>query len=505
MGTINQIKAKLLELEGGKFQRLCDDWLHRKGYENINAIGMSQINDRVVKGTPDSLLIQSNGQYIFAEYTVQQNRLVQKLQKDISKCFDEKKTGILNKQISEIIICYLDKLSTHEINHLNSLCLNNEVKLSLYGIDTLALSIQNNFPVLSELYLGLSLDTGQLLSIDDFVNRYGKNEFTTSIDNKILFQSEALKQCAYFLEEGRFLLISGSSGVGKTLFSVELLKIIKNQTPQLKVYCIFDKGADLNRDITAYFSEPGDYLIFIDDANRLDNRLDYILHYLNELDNTRTFRIIATVRDYAREPVITKVSQYTQINEHIIQPLSDEQIKKLIIELFDIKNSEYQLRIQEIAKGNARLAIMAAKVAIKTQQIESIQNVTSLYDDYFGQNESVKDIIENKKLMTTACAISFFRKIDKLNDSQMSYVQNVFGIQIDEFWEFVNILNKKELVDLYEDEVVRISDQVLSTYLFYLSVFEKKIIPFSKIVNNFYPELNNKIVDALNPIISAFD
>ncbi|HEM0302999.1 TPA: hypothetical protein U0T42_003137, partial [Legionella pneumophila] len=229
------------------------------------------------------------------------------------------------------------------------------------------------------------------------------------------------------------------------------------------------KGADLNRDITAYFSEPGDYLIFIDDANRLDNRLDYILHYLNELDNTRTFRIIATVRDYAREPVITKVSQYTQINEHIIQPLSDEQIKKLIIELFDIKNSEYQLRIQEIAKGNARLAIMAAKVAIKTQQIESIQNVTSLYDDYFGQNESVKDIIENKKLMTTACAISFFRKIDKLNDSQMSYVQNVFGIQIDEFWEFVNILNKKELVDLYEDEVVRISDQVLSTYLFYLS------------------------------------
>ena len=505
MATINQIKAKLLELEGGIFQRLCDDWLHRKGYENINAIGMSQINDRVVKGTPDSLLIQPNGQYIFAEYTAKQSRLLHKLQDDISKCLDEKKTGILNKQISEIIICYLDKLSTHEINHLNNLCLSNEVKLSLYGIDTIALSIQNNFPVLSELYLGLSLDTGQLLSIEDFVNRYGKNEFTTSIDNKILFQSEALKQGAYFLEEGQFLLISGSSGLGKTLFSVELLKIIKNQNPQLKVYCIFDKGADLSRDITAYFSEPGDYLVFIDDANRLDNRLDYILHYLNETGNARTFRIIATVRDYAREPIITKVSQYTKINEHNIQPLSDEQIKELIIELFDIKNPAYQLRIQEIAKGNPRLAVMAAKVAIQTQQIESIQNVTSLYDDYFGQNESVKSVIENEKLMITACAISFFRKIDKLNDSQMSYVQNVFGIQIDEFWELVNILNKKELVDLYENEVVRLSDQVLSTYLFYLSVFEKKIVPFSKIVSNFYPELNNKIVDALNPIISAFD
>ena len=47
MGTINEIKSKLLELEGGAFQRLCDDWLFRKGYENINAIGMMQATDRV--------------------------------------------------------------------------------------------------------------------------------------------------------------------------------------------------------------------------------------------------------------------------------------------------------------------------------------------------------------------------------------------------------------------------------------------------------------------------
>ena len=65
MAIINQIKAKLLELDGGTFQRLCDDWLHRKGYENINAIGMMQITDRVVKGTPDCLLIQPDGRYIF--------------------------------------------------------------------------------------------------------------------------------------------------------------------------------------------------------------------------------------------------------------------------------------------------------------------------------------------------------------------------------------------------------------------------------------------------------
>ena len=61
MASINQIKSKLLEMEGGAFQRLCDDWLHWKGYENINSIGMMQATNKVVQGTPDSLILQENG------------------------------------------------------------------------------------------------------------------------------------------------------------------------------------------------------------------------------------------------------------------------------------------------------------------------------------------------------------------------------------------------------------------------------------------------------------
>ena len=79
MSSHNLIKSKLTELEGGKFQRLCDDWLHRKGYENINPIGMMNTTDRVVKGTPDCLFMQKNGKYIFSEYTVQQARLANML------------------------------------------------------------------------------------------------------------------------------------------------------------------------------------------------------------------------------------------------------------------------------------------------------------------------------------------------------------------------------------------------------------------------------------------
>jgi hypothetical protein len=110
MGSQYQIKSKLLEMEGGKFQRLCDDWLYRKGFENINPIGMMKTTDRVVKGTPDCLFMQEDGIYIFSEYTVQQERLAKKLEDDIGKCFDEVKTGIPIDKISGIIICYWSEI-----------------------------------------------------------------------------------------------------------------------------------------------------------------------------------------------------------------------------------------------------------------------------------------------------------------------------------------------------------------------------------------------------------
>ncbi|MBB5187980.1 hypothetical protein HNQ57_002258 [Zhongshania antarctica] len=505
MAKLNQIKSKLLELEVGVFQRLCDDWLHRKGYENINPIGMMQTTDRVVKGTPDTLLIQKDGKYIFSEYTVQQDRLLKKISDDIDKCLDEGKTGIKIDQIGEIIVCYLGRLTTSEINQLNQKCISLSIVPTLCGLDSIAFGIKNCYPILSEEYLGLSLDTGQILSTDDFVARYGNNNLTTPIDNKLLFQDELLDHGCSLLEKSKFLLVTGSAGVGKTLFSVNLLNEMCKKDPSLKAYCVFDKGADLVRDLQIHFSETGNYLILIDDANRLDSRIDYLLHYINESDASRNYRMVATVRDYAVDSVIEKANKVTSINELVVNKLSNEQIKNLLEELFNIKNFEYQQRIQDIADGNARLAIMAARVAVEKQSIQSIQNVATLYDDYFGNNDGVKEIIGNPSLLLTACAISLFRKVDKLNEDQMSIVRDLFRIQGSAFWDYVQHLHKLEIVDLYEDEVVRMSDQVLSSYLFYSAVFQKKIISLSTIVKNIFPRFKSAIADALNPVIRAFD
>jgi hypothetical protein len=61
------------------------------------------------------------------------------------------------------------------------------------------------------------------------------------------------------------------------------------------------------------------------------------------------------------------------------------------------------------------------------------------------------------------------------------------------------------MVDMYENEVVRISDQVLSTYLFYSALFKEKVLDFSDILQNYFPNFRSKINDTLYPTISAFD
>jgi hypothetical protein len=54
-----------------------------------------------------------------------------------------------------------------------------------------------------------------------------------------------------------------------------------------------------------------------------------------------------------------------------------------------------------------------------------------------------------------------------------------------------------EVLDMFENEVVKISDQILSTYLFYLVFFKKKLIDFSILINDndLFPQYKQRLID----------
>src|SRR5262249_12888542 len=125
-------------------------------------------------------------------------------------------------------------------------------------------------------------------------------------------------------------------------------------------------------------------------------------------------------------------------------------------------------RIAEISLGNPRLAVMAAQVAIRENTLQSIRDVSTLYDEYFHSIRQDLQELEGKALLKVAGLIAFFRVVDRSDEDLFYLIGEAFNISAEEFWEAAERLHELELVDIYENEVVKIADQILAVYLFYL-------------------------------------
>ncbi|MEG4023917.1 nSTAND3 domain-containing NTPase [Microcoleus sp. S13C4] len=504
MSKINQIQTKLTELDGGAFQKLADAYLHKKGYEQINSLGSVIGADKVRKGTPDTLMPLPNGKYVFAEYTTQQSGIYEKLKKDLDKCFDEEKTGIAVEKIDEVVICYTSTLKTSELDLLREQCQKLGVNLNIFGIDTLSYDLYQKYPGIARDFLGIEVDTRQILTPDDFVTAYDKNAIATPLSTTFHFREEELAQVLQELEESNLVVVSGKPGVGKSRFVLECCDRFVAVHPEYKVQCIFLRGVDIFEDLRVYFAEPGSYLIFVDDANRV-SRFEYFIQLLHDQREDQQIKVIATVRDYALEQVREVARSYQDWKNLELHPLEEQQIKQLVKDEYGIINHLYSDRIVKIAKGNPRLAIMAAAVAKRENTLESISNVSSLYDEYYGSIRRDIEELGDENILKAAGIVAFFRTVDYSNKEMMGAIEEAFGIPQEVFWTAVRRLDGLEVLDMYENEVVRTSDQVLATYFFYLAFFKNRSLDFAALIKHFFPRLQYRLVDVLNPVLNTFD
>ncbi len=112
---------------------------------------------------------------------------------------------------------------------------------------------------------------------------------------------------------------------------------------------------------------------------------------------------------------------------------------------------------------------MAAQVALCEQRLDSIADVSALYDEYFSSITRDLDELGDQNLLGAAGIISFFGFLDRTVQDRFNKVAVSFGISGHELWRNMLKLHELEVVDLYENEIAKMSDQVLSTYLFYRS------------------------------------
>lgn len=505
MSKIIQIERALRAVNGATFQRICDAVLYRKGYEQLNSIGTAIGADKVATGTPDTLVVRPDGTYVFVEYTTQKTKLLKKLQDDLENCFDEAKTGVPVERISEVVLCHTSRLSADQQEALSEDVRSRGSRLVIIGLSELSQALTHHFPGIAKEHLGVKIDTGQIVTPDEFTQSYGRSPLATPLDTRFSHREDEIEEAVSALADKDVLLLTGPAGVGKTRLGIEVLQRFCASDWDFEPRCIFNRGADLFDDLRVHFYAPGKYILMVDDANRLSG-LDYILQLLTEPRSDRTIKIVVTVRSYAAEKIREHASRFARPAEVPVERLTDEEIRGLVQNATDVRHPLFLERIAAVARGNPRLALMAAELAIRENSLASIGDVSSLYDEYFSSIRQDLAELADGRYLQVAGITSFFRAIDRSQTEQMDLISQEFDVSADVFWAGALDLHDMEILDVYEDEVVRISDQVLSSYLFYLAFFKERVLGLTALFGpNLFPRMRARLVDSLNPVVETFN
>lgn len=501
MTEITDVKSRIIQLSPAMFEQFCSTLLYKEGHRNIYEIGIKAGTGKTKTGNPDTYFRQDNGKYTFVVFTTQQNNIYDKLLEDISKCFNLVDEELPVEKIETIICCHTSSnLKVIEDNKLHEFCNKKGVNLEVYGIDKIANLVYNDHPELMR-SLNLSINTNQILPIDDFVKLNDNNLMTAPLNTVFHFRDEELQNIINSLKTNSVVIIGGKSGVGKTRLALEVAKSYE-KTGDYKIFCVKSNNLEIYNDLVSKIKKGENYLFIVDDANEL-KQFNLILEYVNKHSDNYHVKIIATIRDYIKQEVINLVKEYTSPITIDITKFTDDEIKKLIENNFGIRNNLYVEQIIRISEGIPRFAYMAGKLAVDKQNLSSISDASQLYENYYKKYMS--KLLETDRAVLITAGILAFNKSIKLQDLEFFKECLIkLGISISDFKNAIDKLNRIEFIDVKKGKVAIFDDQCLSNYMLYYVFLDEQLIKISDIIKVFYIYSRSRTIEALNTILNIF-
>lgn len=505
MSRLQSIENALASINETVFQELCDSFLilRNDNYRTFSRVGSQSGKQKTTKGTPDTFYLLPNGQYVFVEYSTNITKGVSKLQEDIEKCLDTTKTKIPINQIAEIILCINFNLSTEEIQSLKNLLDKTRLTLTIYTLNCLSLELHSQHRDLVHKYLGLPLDTGQIVSINTFVEEYNKASkgIATPLNNTFLHREEELENIKHIIKQNDFLIITGVAGVGKTKIAIEAINSFLAENLSYNAFCLSYKNCDLLSDLYQHFDNKKDYIFFVDDANRIDVFSQITGFYKSQ--RTGNLKIILTARDYAL-PIVEKFCFGFEPKQYVLKKFSDEQITDIIkAEPFNISNWQFHKEIVRIADGNPRLAIMTALLAKEKQNIYALADVSDLFEKYFSTFINDDGEFSNQFNIKCLGIIAFFNAIPYKDKNITEPILQNFGIDYSLFIDAIEKLDRLELVEIQYD-YVKIPEQNLATFFFYKAFIKDNLLEFGTLLKRYFNENKSRFKDCVIPANNTF-
>lgn len=498
MVKIRRIQQAILALNGGEYQEIMNDYLHKKfKFSNITCLGSEVGTSKTTIGVPDTYVEMKDGKYILIMYGTVGKQSFKKIKDDIIDAYNKDKTFLDESKIEKVICCH----TSNNINLAQRADLKNLFKgkdVELIGIDDLSYDIAHNFQSIAKTYLDISIDSGQFCDIDEFIEKHDKNSINAPINIDFIERKEK-EEIVNCLTNEDLILIIGKAGIGKTKLAIEVCKEYTSKNEEIKCLCIKNNGNDIYEDLGDYVESGQNYLIFIDDINEM-HRVKSFMDFIKDKKGISKIKILATVRDYVLDNVLGKLKEFYNPKLYILGKMDEEQIRKILEDTYSIKNHKYQEKILEVANGNPRLAVLSAKGLID-KKIKNLNSVIDIFQGYYFPVIKENDLSDTD--IKTLFFISLLGPIN-IEDNNILKIMGKFGIGEKTFIEVIKKLNKLELVDYFEGKAAKTNDQNFSNYVVYKVLIEDKIITLSELIIKLYPNCILKIINAINMIYGIF-
>lgn len=322
--------------------------------------------------------------------------------------------------------------------------------------------------------------TDDLMTPEAFRTAYNKSVYklATDLNNRFVGRDEEIRRFMEHMgEENAVMIISGRQGTGKTRFALEACSAYAARSGYA-VVCLSSMASDVGTTLRRYLDRCPETIIFVDDVNHLSGSPDTVLSLLRHYDS---LKIVCTVRDYALEGIRKHFRPF----RHEIMALgclAESEQKEIITTLSNRRLSKTEVdRIIEKSRSNIRMAAMMVRKMNEGMSLDNIEEVSQLMDCYYLPVIELVEESMGRNALKVLAAISFHRVVSR-DDRNTRQIYDFTGVQENEFWHLAESLHKLEIVDMFEKEVVKFSDQQLMAYTFYNIFIDRKILPFADLV-----------------------
>ena len=501
--NLQEVENAIRAMNQAAFQELGDLFMISKNrdYSAFVCIGSQYGKQKTTKGTPDTFILTHDGKYIMVEYSTNETKKEKKLIDDFEQCLTEK--GIDKSKLSSIILFANYKLNKEETIVIHKYAEETHTPCQIYDGPHLARELCIHHKNLVFTCLGIPVDTGQIVTVDSFVQEYDNaaGAIAAPLSNAFLYREQEVKDTKNALEEKDFILLHGDPGVGKTKLAIHAISEYCKDNQEVHVYCISYKGGELLTDLTCNIDLNNDNILFVDDINRISS-FNSIVGFYSSIRKGK-LKIVMTVRDYALEQARKMCYPHDCFELHV-NSMSSDQISEIVRLGFHIENKMYLDKISTISKGNPRIAMMAGKLAIEKQNLQSLNDVSAIFDAYYGNIIDSIQYKDKKTLKKCAGIVAFFSPLKYEENVEFEMILDSFGISQSEFTDCVDVLNRYEIVDLPQNTYAKISEQNLCMYLFYLAFIKEKVTSLSILFKNFYATHYQRFRDCIIPVNNTY-